>query len=98
MIRGMVGTKELQLSVEEIKNELPVMRAAIIRDIREDMKAEFNNAVQAYEVRMENKLETFFDRTLQQMNKISEPSNVVHAMEKRERDLEVEKEIESIKL
>jgi len=98
MIRGMVGTKDLQLSVEEIKNELPVMRAAIIRDIRADMKAEFNNAVQAYEVRMENKLETFFDRTLQQMNKISEPLNVVHAMEKRERDLELEKEIESIKL
>src|SRR5690625_3744178 len=94
MLKGIVGTKELQESVIEIKEELPLIQAEIINRVRYDIKSEFSKAVQVYEGRMKAELTALFNGFKEAHN----PSNVVHAMEKRERDLELEREIESIKL
>lgn len=88
MIKDMMGTKELQTSVNGIREELPAMRTAIIDQVRSDMKTEFNNAVQAYEVRIENKLKTFFEEATQLLETLAKPTNVVHAIEQREEELE----------
>src|SRR5690625_964366 len=94
MLKGIVGTKELQESVIEIKEELPLIQAEIINRVRDDIKSEFSKAVQVYEGRMKAELTALFNGFKEAHN----PSNVVHEMEKRERDLELEREIESIKL
>ena len=49
MLKGIVGTKELQESVIEIKEELPLIQAEIINRVRDDIKSEFSKAVQVYE-------------------------------------------------
>lgn len=93
MLKGFVGTKELQESVSEIKQELPAIQSEIIRQVREDMKSEFTNAVQAYEMRMKASLKEMFDSFKESHN----PNNVVYAIEEREASLEKEREREEIK-
>lgn len=96
MLKGMVGTKELQVSVSEIKKELPAMRVAIVQDVRADMKEEFNNAVQAYEIRMKNELRNFFGEVITLIKEVNKPVELVEAIEKREEDKERQKLREEI--
>lgn len=96
MLKGMVGTKELQVSVEGIIEELPAMRDNIVREVRKDMREEFSNAVQAYEIRMKNELRDFFAEVMVKIESVSKPDNVVKAIEVRESDKVREKEREEI--
>lgn len=97
MLRGMMGTKELRTSVIEIKNELPELREAIVRDVNKDMRNEFGKMVQAFETRMDNKLETLFEQIYEKMESTNSPANVVNKIEERKEDLERIKEIKRIR-
>src|SRR5699024_8882097 len=96
MLKGMVGTKELQVSVEGIIEELPAMRDNIVREVRKDMREEFSNAVQADEIMMKNELRDFFAEVMVKIESVSKPDNVVKAIEVRESDKVREKEREEI--
>ena len=96
MLKGMVGTKELQAGVEDIRQELPSMRAEIIEQIQADIRTEFSNALQAYEVRMEAKAGRFLDNLSKTIEDIVRPDNVVNAIEQREEDLKRQEKIKQI--
>lgn len=97
MLKGMMGTKELQTSVVEIKNELPELRTAIVNDVNKDMRNEFGKMVQAFETRMESKLGTFFKQAYKRMEIMSSPAKVVNQIEERKLDLERMREIKRIR-
>ena len=96
MLRGMVGTKELQASVEDIRQELPEMRELIISEFRTVVKNEFNNVVQALEMQMKNEIREIASDLTKDIENMIQPVNVVTAIEQREEDKKRQEEVEKI--
>lgn len=82
MIKGFMGTKELQQSVSEIKGELPVIQYEIIKQIQQDVKSELSNAMQAQEMRMKETITELFKEFKSEQT----PEKVVHAIKADEQE------------
>lgn len=83
MIRGIVGTKDIQDGMRRISEELPGLREDIVEEIRKDMKTEFINAAQAMEMRIKSELNATREEIIKIVGKQTKPENVVNAIEER---------------